>query len=165
MRDAIPAREACVVLFLDFDGVTHPEPCFQDNVFCRLDLIEAVVRDFAPVEIVITSSWRDHYPLDILREEFALDLRSRVVGVTPSIKNPSPDWLCGGAPAHEREWEIETWLTANRPVGTPWLGIDDRPHWFRENCPNLLVTNSRVGFQPVQQQTLRLMIRQRKDEL
>ena len=176
---------ASVILFLDFDGVTHPEPCFQDNTFCRLALIEAVVRTFSAVEIVISSSWRDHYTLNELREHFSKDLRSRVVGVTPSLKYPSPVRRAGSGPAaaqeqdreieallvasrptaHEREWEIETWLTANRPTDTPWLAIDDRPEWFRPNSTNLLVTDSQQGFQPRQQQTLRAMIRIRTDEL
>ena len=49
-----------VVLFLDFDGVTHPEPCTQQEEFCTLHMIEGVVREFAELEIVISSSWREH---------------------------------------------------------------------------------------------------------
>ena len=155
----------CVALFLDCDGVTHPEPCFQNNVFCRLSLIEEVLRSFPAVEIVISSAWRDHYTLEKLRTNFSADMRPRVVGVTPSVKNPAPSWVSTKAPAHEREWEIETWLQANRPVGTPWIAIDDRAHWFRDNCPDLLLTDTTFGFRPDQQQTLRLMIRHRLDEL
>lgn len=173
---------ASVVLFLDFDGVTHPEPCCRGNEFCRLALIEAVVRQFLAVEIVISSAWRDHYAVDEFRQHFSPDLRAGVVGVTPSAKNPSPLRHSRSAPAtehereieaclvasrpaeHEREWEIETWLMANRPQGTPWLAIDDRPELFRENNQNLLVTNSAYGFHASQQQTLRLMLRLRISE-
>ncbi len=38
-------------LFLDFDGVTHPQPCLQDSAFCRLPLIEEVLREFPMVKI------------------------------------------------------------------------------------------------------------------
>lgn len=58
------------VLFLDFDGVTHPEPCCQEDVFCRLNLIEDVLLGFPTVDIVISSSWRDHYTLEYLRSFF-----------------------------------------------------------------------------------------------
>lgn len=171
-----------MILFLDFDGVTHPEPCCRGNEFCRLVLIEAVVRKFPAVEIVISSTWRDHYRLDELRQHFAADLRARVVDVTPSAKNPSPVRHSGSAPAtehereieaclvalrptaHEREWEIETWLVAHRPQGTPWVAIDDRPELFRANNQDLLVTNSAYGFHASQQQTLRLMLRLRESE-
>ncbi len=172
-----------VVLFLDFDGVTHPDPCDRSNEFCRLPLIESVVRTFAAVEIVISSAWRDHYTLDKLRQHFAADMQERVVGVTPSLKHPSPvrrpasglaaaqEWeveaclLAHRPEVHEREWEIEAWLSANRPPDTPWLAIDDRPHLFLPNSQNVLLTNSANGFHPSQQQTLRLMLRLRDDEI
>jgi hypothetical protein len=92
---------------------------------------------------------------------FAPDIGALVVGVTPGIRTPSPDWLPGSAPRHEREWEIETWLKANRPWGTPWLAIDDRAQWFREDSANLLLTASRHGFAMEQQATLRDMIQER----
>lgn len=34
-----------MILFLDFDGVTHPEFCSYDDYFCRLPLIEEVLRE------------------------------------------------------------------------------------------------------------------------
>lgn len=149
------------VLFLDFDGVTHPEPCYQEDVFCRLHLIETVLLELTAVAIVISSSWRDQYPLDELRGFFCEALRPRVVGVTPSIKNPSSDWLPGHVPQFERQWEIETWMKANRPWGTPWLAIDDRAHWFMPDCPNLLLTDSLEAFRPEHQAPLRAMLQER----
>jgi hypothetical protein len=154
-----------VVLFLDFDGVTHPEPCYKQGCFSNLHLIEAVLREFPAVELVISSSWRDHHTLDELRDMFSPDIGQMVVGVTPSIKNPSSDWLPGSTTEHEREWEIETWMKANRPWGTPWMAIDDRAHWFRENSPNLLLTKSAFGFHPDQQSDFRSMLQERESWL
>lgn len=37
-----------MILFSDFDDVTHPQPCFHENVFCRLHLIESVLREREP---------------------------------------------------------------------------------------------------------------------
>ena len=53
-----------MILFLDFDGVLHPEPCDEDGEpFCNLPALEAILRDFPAVEIVISSMWRfDAYP-------------------------------------------------------------------------------------------------------
>lgn len=78
-------------LFLDFDGVTHPDPCLAEGAFCQLPLIEDVLLEFPSVEIVISSSWRDHHSIEELREFFALEIRSRVIAVTNSIKHPGPD--------------------------------------------------------------------------
>ncbi len=46
-----------MILFLDFDGVLHPEYDGQatpaDIVFCHLPRFEGVMRDYPKVEIVI----------------------------------------------------------------------------------------------------------------
>jgi hypothetical protein len=155
-----------VVLFLDFDGVLHPEPGHLDGYLCHIDRVQDVLREFKnDIEIVISSSWRDFHSLDELRDMFAPDIGALVVGVTPSIKTPSPDWLPGSELRYEREWEIETWLKANRPWGTPWLAIDDRAQWFREDSANLLLTVSSHGFALEQQATLRNMIQERLELL
>ena len=58
-----------MIVFLDFDGVLHPEfdpddperPKQNSDLFCRLPLIEAVLREFSQVEIVISSAWRMYF--------------------------------------------------------------------------------------------------------
>ena len=52
-------------------------------------------------------------------------------------------------------------MRKNRPWSTPWIALDDRAHWFRPECSDLLLTSSRVGFQESDQVTLRDMIRER----
>lgn len=141
-----------MILFLDFDGVTHPEPYDQEAAFQQLPFIEAVVRDMVGVEIVVSSSWRESHSLEELREFFALDIRSRVVGVTPDIWNPEQPQ------PFLRESECMAWLAENRPVGTRWLAIDDRPSWFQPNCPNLFVTDTTQGFLSGQMEMLRVML-------
>jgi len=141
-----------MVIFLDFDGVTHPEPYSQESAFKQLPLIESVVREMSGVDIVVTSSWRETHTLDELRGYFAVDMQDRVIGVTPNL------WDSAQAPAFVRERECRAWLAANRQVGTRWLAIDDRPSWFQPNCPNLFVTDTLQGFQPRQMEQLRKMI-------
>ena len=72
------------LLFLDFDGTLHPEPCYRDGSLCRRPLFEAVIREAPDVEIVITSTWRDTRDLATLRGFFSNDIAARVIGVTPS---------------------------------------------------------------------------------
>lgn len=145
-------------LFLDFDGVTHPEPCFAENVFCRLHLIESVLAEFPSVRIIVSSSWRDHYPLEKLRLNFSPSIGERVIAVTPNIKRPSPAWLPGPTPQYERQWEIEAWMEENRHWGARWVAIDDRDYWFSPGCENLLLTSSETGFLESDQVVLRQMI-------
>lgn len=147
-----------MILLLDFDGVTHPQPCFHDNVFCRLHLIESVLREreLRDVQIVLSTSWREHYSLDDMREFFSNDIQARVIGVTPNITKLANDT---GQPAEfERERECLAWMKTNRPPGTPWLAIDDRPEWFSPDCENLLVTNCQFGFSAENATRLRDML-------
>lgn len=145
------------VLFLDFDGVTHPQPCFHENVFCRLHLIESVLREreLRDVQIVISSSWRQIHSLDDMREFFSQDIQGRVVGVTPDIWDPALSQV------FVREHECQAWMQTNRPPGTAWLAIDDRALWFQPNCPNLFLTDTMQGFQPKQMGSLRDMLWER----
>ena len=148
-------------LFMDFDGVTHPEPCFKDTMFCQLPFIEEVLREFQPVEIVISSSWREHYSLCELQDMFSPDIGRRIVGMTPTHKLLSSSWLPGSGPEINRQSEIEWWLRHNRPKGQRWLAIDDRPYWFNEGCPDLLQTHRSTGFTPEDKDRLRAMLKER----
>lgn len=150
-----------MILFLDFDGATHPQPCYPENVFCRLHLIESVLREreLRHVQIVISSSWRAHYSLDDMREFFSRDIQDRVIGVTPDIPKLASD--TGQAPEFERERQCQAWMQTNCPPGTPWLAIDDRPEWFSPDCSNLLVTNCQYGFHSDNAATLRDMLWER----
>ena len=138
-----------MILFLDFDGVTHPEPYAPEAAFTQLPLIESVVRERVHVAIVVSSSWRESHSLDELRDFFAPDIQPRVVGVTPDM------WDQALAPAYVRERECLAWLAANRPAGTRWLAIDDRPAFFQPNCLTLFLTDTLQGFQPAQMASLR----------
>jgi hypothetical protein len=145
-----------MILFLDFDGVTHPEPYFHENVFCR-HLIESVLREreLRDIQIVISSSWREHHSLDVMREFFSRDIKDRVIGTTPDIWDPALPQ------AYVREHECLAWLAANRPTGERWLAIDDRPSFFQPNCPNLFLTDTMQGFQPKQMSSLGDMLWER----
>ncbi|WP_342133673.1 HAD domain-containing protein, partial [Hydrogenophaga sp. OTU3427] len=72
-----------MILFLDFDGVLHPEFSHESRHFCCLPVLEQVVRQLQDCEVVISSTWRLDFPLDRLREKFSSDLAARVVGATP----------------------------------------------------------------------------------
>lgn len=154
-------NDSSCILFLDFDGVTHPEPCSAQGAFCCLPQIEEVLFDFPAVEIVISSSWRELHSLDELKSLFSTALAPRVIDVTPDLWRPTLSWLPGPLPEFEREWEIEAWMKAQRPWGARWLAIDDRRYWFRPGCPNLLLTDSKSGFRIDDQETLRLMLQER----
>lgn len=141
------------VLFLDFDGVLHPEGCGPDMEFCFMPQFGQVMQHVDPsgeVPIVISSMWRFNEPLDKLREFFPDRLRHQIVGVTPEIHRPlesigtawDRDSTLHAKPAGwergQRQREIEAWMQTYSPAGK-WLALDDRAHWFDESCPQLFL--------------------------
>ena len=107
------------ILFLDFDGVLHPAGGVSTaGRFAKLPLLEALLVEpaFAHVEIVISSTWREAYPLARLRGLFPDTLRARVVDCTPQLDDPDVE--------HPRYREIRAWLNRNPGVAA-WAALDD----------------------------------------
>lgn len=146
-----------MIVFLDFDGVTHaffPRKDLteeENQLFYFLPKIEEVLREFEEVKVVISSSWRLlAYSLDDLRLNFSEDMRERVIGVTPEIKLNAPiDWEgC-------RQREVELYLSQNQLEGTPWVALDDvKKNYLPE--ANLLLCNDK--FDDAEAQQLREML-------
>lgn len=143
-----------MILFLDFDGVLHPEgeghlPS-DGTDFCFLPRLEALLREFPHVRIVISSMWRERLSHDELRALFAPDIAARIVGATPP---PRRD-VAGYAHAR-REGEICEWLAANGGVEQPWVALDDAEWQFDRHLTRLVVCGSFTGFDDQAAQALR----------
>ena len=133
-----------MILFLDFDGVLHPEPCSSEDAFCKLHLVEPILRDFENLEIVVSSAWRLDWkdPVESttqMRKHFSADIAQRVIGVTPDHRYLEHSTAPKGLGEYQREWECRSWLRKHRTKGTPWLALDDRVWWFQPNSPNVMI--------------------------
>ena len=121
-----------MILFRDIDGVLHPDPPQPDQRLRSLPRLVAVLQDFPLVEIVISSLWREKLSLDQLRELFPVDLRERIIDVTP-IAERIDGWL----PAR-REGEILEWLETACRIDEPWLALDDAGWQFTNHRDQLI---------------------------
>ena len=134
-----------MILFLDFDGVLHPQYDGQqvpsDVAFCHLPRFEAVMRCFPNVEIVISSTWREQFELNTLRARFSPDIALRIIGVTPL----SADMLTANEPKI-RECEIISWLQVNNRQGEEWIAIDDCAWQFNKHKNRLIVCKGYIGM-------------------
>lgn len=140
-----------MILALDFDGVLHPVMTTMEPKFCRLELLEGWLRGRPDVDVVISSSWREVHPFDILRSFFADDLQARVLGVTPLAHSPrgpaSPRSDAERAVAiGERQHEIEQWVADCGLPTEQWVALDDDASLFRPGCPNLVVCEPTIGL-------------------
>lgn len=130
------------ILFLDFDGVLHPEHIPGESSdsdpahFSCLSRLEALLREFPGIEVVISSSWRVGRSLADLRAWFSQDLQPRIIGSTPVLPKS----------AGHRQREIESWLQENNHAGFPWLAVDDWPPLFDQDCDKVFFTETVTGL-------------------
>lgn len=133
------------LLFLDFDGVLHPNFCDESKYFsCVNVLLHALGNNVKALEIVVSSSWRFHYEFaEILR--FLPDkLGVLVTGVTPGVE-PG---------CYQRYREIRAYLSLLKD--TPdWRALDDDIRAFPEKCSQLILCDGRVGIDSTSAKHLR----------
>lgn len=145
-----------MIIFLDFDGVLHPEPCYdQDDLFCYLPRLENVLIEFPQVNVVVSSTWRDTRSLDTLRGFFSVEIRDRIIGTTPKWREHIELFDVLG---YQRQTEIEAWLRGSGEPWLPWVAIDDKPYLFRPFLPNLIKTESSTGFNENAEMKLRTLL-------
>jgi hypothetical protein len=133
------------ILFLDFDGVLHPEPCHDHPPFCRMPLFERAMAQLPDVKLVVSSSWRHGRTLQDLQQLFPAGLRERVIGVTPQLKDFS-DRIHETLRRYPREAECVQWILDNAP-GTPWIALDDCPWLFTPLSRRVVETDAATGLQ------------------
>lgn len=139
-----------MILFLDFDGVTHPErPKAQSEyLFCRLPQLEAWLRERPGVDVVISSSWRAAHPFGELVGYFSEDLQSRVVGCTPVLNQDSWQQYGGEPPPvrFPREAEVLRWLATSGAPWREWAALDDQAWLYKPFSKRLVLCDPAVGL-------------------
>lgn len=146
-----------VILFLDIDGVLHPqsdgESVSPERRFCCLPAIIEVLQDFPSVEIVISSMWRYYFELPVLRAIFPPEIERRIIGVTPLYERDEGMYT----PAL-REDEILRWLKDTRRQHEEWIAIDDAGWQFIDHKHRLVECVGHNGFTTVEGARLRELL-------
>ena len=129
-------------LFLDFDGVLHPGFASEQQYFCRMPLLEDVLRDF-DADIVVSSSWRFHHQWTSLLKRFPPTLRAQVRGCTgEAVAGP-----------HARWHEIRAYREQHAVLD--WRALDDSAFEFPHGCAELILCNGAVGMAEAQARLIR----------
>lgn len=141
-------------LFLDFDGVLHPEGGDVMALFVHADRLGVLVTDYPEIVVVVSSSWREVYPFEELRE-FCGPLLGPLLQDAMGIAK----LVLGSRPALHRFAEIAYWLATHpkptvetrRPEAdalgrSDWIALDDSDFWFPPACPQLLHIADGLGL-------------------
>jgi hypothetical protein len=125
-----------VFVFLDIDGVCHPLPWYGQHF--RKENMAALARALSglPVNVVITSTWRESKTLDELKTCLGI-IGEYVLGVTPVINDLVQTGL--------RHAEIELYWESLGVDYIPWVAVDDMTDYYRDDAP-LILTDASVGF-------------------
>jgi Swiss Army Knife RNA repair-like protein len=133
-----------VIVFLDFDGVLHPDPCLDARrLFENALRLADALSDFPRVALVLSTAWRHGATYEQLLVLLPEQLRERVIGVTPNFSDFSS---AAALIPYRRQAECMRWLLQNRLQSEAWLALDDRPAGFTPYCENLIECDPETGF-------------------
>ena len=102
-----------VIVFLGVDRPLPQTAAADDSEAFSLDKLEFLLWAFPQIQLVLASSWSLDQPFEL--QSFPLEIRSRVVGVTPC-------WPRNEASPGSLRRACEAWLRIHRP-GARWLAI------------------------------------------
>jgi len=150
-----PRQTGGRVLYLDYDGVLHPEDVYLlhkrgpillnspgHSLFEHCKLLEEVLEPYPEVQIVLSTSWVRRYRGSIVRVSRRLtpSLQARVVGATYHSRMNREDFA-----AAPRGMQI--WADVLRRWPVEWLAMDDDwlhwPAWCRDH---LVLTDPVLGL-------------------
>ena len=133
-----------MVLFLDYDGVLHPDPCPDAHrLFENAERLAGALEEFPEVGVVLSTSWRNVRAESELLDPLPASLRARVMGFTPRFGEFEAT-AC--RIPYRRQAECEQWLLSHDLADCPWWALDDRAYWFAPYCENLIQCDARWGF-------------------
>lgn len=136
-------------IFLDIDGVLVPEKKFEQPVLQKdilkfdpvcLNEFENLLRRYPTAKIVISSSWREMYSLEIICSLFSPDIAVRVIGGTPCL-NP----IIIETSQYIRHQEVLAYLRQNNQENLQWVAIDDIAEFYEPGSP-VVITDAYHGF-------------------
>lgn len=132
-----------MILFLDIDGVLHPDPAPEDKVFSCRHLLWEILRTCPDLQVVISSDWRLKHSLADLAQWITAGsteiLQNRFVGTTPVFSELRHTY-------RGREQECRAWLEQSHRADERWFALDDVASNFEFGAPQLILVDYRTGL-------------------
>lgn len=149
-----------MILFLDYDGVLHPDATYREKgrpvlrsegtLFMWSPCLVDALEPHPEVEIVISSSWCRVFGYSRAREFLPPSLQQRVIGGTWHSGMARSEF--GGFRMPVTWWDSATRYEqiiryVRRARLERWLALDDNDHgWAEEDAERLVLTNSKLGI-------------------
>ncbi|KPL64874.1 hypothetical protein PVFL_09795 [Pseudomonas viridiflava] len=165
----MPARRE-QVLFLDYDGVLHPDAVYlsrqgpvlraEGELFMWAPVLVKILEDFQEVSLVLSTSWVRNLSFKRAMGFLPVDLGNRVTGATWH-SSMARDW------ADENKWDGRTRYDqisryAARAQLANWVSLDDDPEgWGATAQHRLVACNPALGLGDPQTQRILIEALQR----
>ncbi|WP_454872965.1 HAD domain-containing protein [Paraburkholderia xenovorans] len=144
------------LLFLDIDGVLHPDGCDPAEHFCRWPLLEGVLDAVPDIDVVWASTWRYKRDWSELLAQVPKQLHPRFLGATPAHLYPRRP-LC---PDATRRLEVEAFLSdVLGDPSRPWVAVDDLRILYGDDT-RVYICNPRTGLTPADATALAYLLTQ-----
>lgn len=122
--------------------------------FSKKSMLEGLLREpeLLHIVIVISSTWREAYPLKSLISIFSEDIQPRIIGATPILNDIDT--------VYQRYREIKSWLSRHPEINR-WVALDDAADDFPQNKGlNGVFTDPNVGLEKSDIDSLRRLLEQ-----
>ena len=149
------------ILFLDFDGVLHPDAVYlsrhgptlktEGKLFMWAPILARLLENFPMVSVVLSTSWVRHLGYKRALGYLPHDLQERVIGATWH-SSMAKGW------SDENQWDGKTRYDqicryAARSMLRHWIALDDDTQgWPEGSAQYLIACNSVHGISSVQTQ-------------
>lgn len=128
------------LVFLDFDGVLHPNQATPEQRFEHVGVLMDILDKHPEAELVVSSSWRHHFSWDVLRVEIPHRLAARLTKATGAA-------MPGKFQRHAEVSHLVQCLEADGQGARPWCALDDCAWEFPPDCEELIACDGARGIQ------------------
>jgi len=153
LDDTCIEQQNDMIIFLDFDGVLHPN-LDESSHFCCAPLFWELLRRHPEARVVFSTGWRFEHSVaqlgSLVCSNGGEDLAARFIDATPLLRHETE--------AGSREKDCRAWLQASNHTG-PWLALDDMRILFSRAASNLYHVNPKRGLMPHDVERISSLIR------
>lgn len=159
-RNPVKPKAKNKILFLDFDGVLHPDhvylvkgkPVLRVDGFNLFEFSDVLIQKLQPypeVKIVLSTSWVKAFRnFQKVKSFLPIELQSRIIGACWHTNLDQHEWE-----QRTRYQQILTYLINKGVADCDWIAIDnDDQGWSEQHRSNLVLTDDDGGLSFIQAQ-------------